>query len=225
MFFPELIRNIGPDDKVLEIGPGGLPHPRADVFLELSFNNSLDETMQRGYAEKPKLDKPIVYYDGRMFPFSDREFDYVICSHVIEHVEDLESFMSELFRVSPKGYIEYPTVYYEYLYNFSVHINLLKKHDSCLYYLKKTDTTLREFVPVQRLFYRSLEQEYYSLVNSLRRFMFEGFEWMAPFEIRRADSINNLTWETLNIPKHQPAVKKRGLLHSLKRLYSGAKGK
>ena len=42
-------------------------------------------------------------------PFEDGEFDFVIASHVIEHVNDFEFFIKELERISSKGYIELPT--------------------------------------------------------------------------------------------------------------------
>ena len=219
MFFPERITQIAENDRVLEIGPGGLPHPRSDVFLELEYSDASMEEMQRGFAKKPEYTKPVYYYDGKVFPFSDKEFDYVICSHVLEHVDDLESFISELFRVSSKGYIEYPTMYYEYLYNFSVHTNLLKFHVGNLLYIKKLDTHLEEFTPVQSLFSHSLNQEYFSLVNSLKDYMFEGFEWSSPFTVRRSTTLNDLTWETIKIPKYLPITarveKKRGILNKL----------
>ena len=40
---------------------------------------------------------------------NDNEFDFVIASHVIEHIEDFEFFLKELERISKKGYIELPT--------------------------------------------------------------------------------------------------------------------
>lgn len=220
MFFPERITKIAPNDRVLEIGPGGLPHPRSDVFLELEYDDSITEEMQRGFANKPEYNKPVHYYNGIRFPFSDKEFDYVICSHVLEHVEDIDVFISELFRISSKGYLEYPTIYYEYLYNFPVHINILKKRDNELLYIKKQNTHLFEFVSVQKLFYHSLEQEYFSLVNSLQPYMFEGFEWLAPFEVRKAGAISELTWETLHIPKYSQPTKKPSILRKLKNIIS-----
>ena len=39
MFFPDKIKRIRKTDRVLEIGPGGSPHPRADVLLELRFDD------------------------------------------------------------------------------------------------------------------------------------------------------------------------------------------
>ena len=83
MFFPDRIKNILPTYRVLEIGPGANPHPRADVFLEKEFTQE-EAYIQSGF-EKPKIsNKPIHYYKQLPIPFKDKEFDYVICSHVIE---------------------------------------------------------------------------------------------------------------------------------------------
>ncbi|MBL0358841.1 MAG: methyltransferase domain-containing protein [Chitinophagaceae bacterium] len=65
-----------------------------------------------------KTDKPVVTYDSEVFPFADKEFDYVVCSHVLEHVDNVDQFLSEVQRVGKRGYLEFPTVYYDYLYNF-----------------------------------------------------------------------------------------------------------
>ena len=59
-----------------------------------------------------------VYYPTKKFikltekklPFKDKEFDFVIASHVMEHVDNIEFFISELERVSKQGYIELPTM-------------------------------------------------------------------------------------------------------------------
>ena len=54
-------------------------------------------------------DKNFVKLENKHLPFKDKEFDFVIASHVLEHVEDLGFFITELERVSKKGYIELPT--------------------------------------------------------------------------------------------------------------------
>jgi|TARA_B110000259_G_C13922057_1_gene365218 ubiquinone/menaquinone biosynthesis C-methylase UbiE len=53
--------------------------------------------------------KKFVKLNEKKLPFKDQEFDFVIASHVMEHVEDIEYFIKELERVSKKGYIELPT--------------------------------------------------------------------------------------------------------------------
>ena len=55
------------------------------------------------------VDKNFVRLTDKQLPFKDDQFDFVIASHVIEHVDDLKFFISELERVSKKGYIELPT--------------------------------------------------------------------------------------------------------------------
>lgn len=45
----------------------------------------------------------------KKLPFNDKEFDYIICAHVIEHVNDPIFFKKEIERVGKSGYIELPT--------------------------------------------------------------------------------------------------------------------
>ena len=42
---------------------------------------------------------------NKKLPFKDKEFDYVILSHVLEHVPNLLEFKSELTRIGKSGYI------------------------------------------------------------------------------------------------------------------------
>jgi len=181
MFFANKITAIKPDDRVLEIGPGSNPHPRADIFLERRFSDEV-AMQQRGGTKNLETTKEVVYYDGGAFPFSDKQFDYVICSHVIEHVEDVESF-----------YLEYPTIYYEYLYNFSVHLQLIHFAEGELRYMPKSASGLNAFLPVQALFYRSLELGYADLIENMKDQMFQGFEWQEPFAVRKVASLAELT--------------------------------
>jgi SAM-dependent methyltransferase len=54
-------------------------------------------------------DKKFIRITEKKLPFKDNEFDFVITSHVIEHVEDFEFFIHEIERISKQGYIELPT--------------------------------------------------------------------------------------------------------------------
>lgn len=127
MFFPERITSIKSSHRVLEIGPGSTPHPRADVLLEKRYSSTSEYYAQCGNEGSKEFDQRFVFYDGRKFPFNDHEFDYVICSHVLEHISDIEYFLSEVFRVSKAGYFEYPLIYYDYIYDIAEHITFLKK--------------------------------------------------------------------------------------------------
>jgi len=207
MFFPEKITSIRTRDKVLEIGPGSSPHPRSNAFLELDFAADRDRISQRGGVlnEADFGNRTIYRYDGKKFPFADNQFDYVICSHVLEHVTDPASFMNEVFRVGAgRGYLEYPLITYEYLYNFDVHLHFVKFdfEQKVLRYLPKRDTAFPEFAAVNSLFYKTLEYGWDDLCAANKRLFFEGFEFDQPFAVEQASELGKLLpSQSLIVPK------------------------
>jgi hypothetical protein len=200
MFFSDKIISIHSSDKVLEIGPGSSPHERSDVLLEKKFSEA-EALAQFGHNGKLMTSKKVVYYDGARFPFSDKEFNYVICSHVLEHVENVDLFLSEVFRVASKGYFEYPLIYYEYLYNFDVHVNFLKFNNGVLHYMKKSESSLDNFRPIQHFFKESLNQGHERLIVDLLPLLMEGFEWSKPFKTLNTHSISDLIHKKFSISK------------------------
>lgn len=197
MFYSNKIASIQPQDKVLEIGPGSTPHRRANAFLELRFGSELDRVSQRGGVIKNGdfSGRPVHYYDGGQFPFEDGQFDYVICSHVIEHVDNPADFLQEVFRVSTgRGYLEYPMITYEYLYNFSVHLHFIKfdAEKQVLRYLPKHDTSMAHFSPVSALLNKTLENGWDELCAANHKLFFEGFEYHQPFAIEKSADIEVL---------------------------------
>lgn len=197
MFFPAKITLIRPEDKVLEIGPGGTPHFRSNAFLELKFDSNMERLLQRGnVTQEPRFgNRPVHYYDGGRFPFKDGEFDYVICSHVIEHVADPVSFLAEVFRVGRgRGYLEYPLITYEYLYDFDVHLHFVKFdfEERILRYLPKRDTVFPEFSAVCTLFNKTLQQGWDDLCAANKKLFFEGVEFSQPFAINKTSKLEKL---------------------------------
>lgn len=192
MFYPEKICNIKYTDRVLEIGPGATPHARSDEFLELIFENEADRIAQSGHIGILKSEKPIHYYDGGKFPFDDNSFDYIICSHVLEHVTDVDFFLKELTRVAKKGYLEFPTLYYDYLYNIPEHLQLLNVIDGCIYYLRKSDTPLSEFDILHVFFQNTLAKGHHDLLNDNQDVFFKGFEWDSEIKYINAGGIREL---------------------------------
>ena len=86
-----------PEWKIIDIGCGYRAHPNASVIADV-----------QDFSIYYKVRK-FVKINGKKLPFKDKEFDFVIASHVIEHVNDFEFFIKELERVSSKGYIELPS--------------------------------------------------------------------------------------------------------------------
>ena len=83
--------------KILDIGCGYRAHNKASTIADIKdFSN---------YYK----DKKFVQIKEKKLPFKDNEFDFVIASHVIEHIIDFEFFIREIERISSKGYIELPT--------------------------------------------------------------------------------------------------------------------
>lgn len=57
-----------------------------------------------------------VHADGEHLPFKNKEFDYVICNQVLEHVDNPQLFIQEICRVGKRGYIETPSLIGEFLF-------------------------------------------------------------------------------------------------------------
>jgi SAM-dependent methyltransferase len=218
MFFPERIKSIKAGDRVLEIGPGATPHPRSDVLLEKSYESECEYLRQCGGLSVSDIDNRIVFYDGGRFPFQDNEFDYVICSHVIEHIDDVEQFCEEMFRVARTGYIEYPLFYYEYVFDIPEHVNVLMKKEGALVYSKKIDVMPEQLKAVQKFWFNALTAGYTDTVSQLVPYLMEGFEWGEPFVVRKAKNIAELCREDSNIPMRllQPKTFFRRLLERFK---------
>ena len=85
------------DWKILDIGCGYRANNYASVIADVKDLSDFYKN------------KEFIKIKDKTLPFKDKEFDFVIASHVIEHVEDLDFFIKELERISSKGYIELPS--------------------------------------------------------------------------------------------------------------------
>jgi len=67
-----------------------------------------------GIDSNPRTNADVIHDLGVLpYPFPDNDFDLIICRHVIEHVPDVMSFVSELHRISkPAGLIKIVTPHY-----------------------------------------------------------------------------------------------------------------
>ena len=81
-------------EKILEIGPGKVPFKLATDFI------GSNETI-KSYIE--------IDIDKQVFPYPDTHFDFIYCRHVVEDIQNPDFALSEMLRISKRGYIETPS--------------------------------------------------------------------------------------------------------------------
>jgi len=57
-----------------------------------------------GMDSNPKAHADVIHDLGNIpYPFGDDEFDEIVCRHVAEHVPDVMSFITEIYRITKSG--------------------------------------------------------------------------------------------------------------------------
>ncbi|KKO18102.1 MAG: methyltransferase domain-containing protein [Candidatus Brocadia sp.] len=111
--FKHINFDIHQGEKVLDIGSGQDPFPLATHLADLY----LGDTTHR--FRPLKIDnRPFIVCNIGAMPFADKAFDFLYCSHVLEHTEDPARACDELMRIGKRGYIETPTKTSDILFNF-----------------------------------------------------------------------------------------------------------
>src|SRR5690606_8311489 len=110
---------LGPNDRVLDIGGWYQPFNRADVVVDLLPYETRGTGGHRGTGEERFTAATWIQHDvcsRQPLPFRDREFDFVTCAHVLEDIRDPVWLCAELMRVARRGYIETPSRLVEQTY-------------------------------------------------------------------------------------------------------------
>lgn len=95
--------------KILDIGPG--PYPLAQATHYIDSDSAVIRNLQDGKEftcadiEKDSL---------KQIP--DKFFDYVFCSHVLEHLEDPVAAIHKISRIGKRGTIVVPSAFKEFLF-------------------------------------------------------------------------------------------------------------
>ncbi len=101
-------------EKILDIGSGANPFPYATHLADLYEG----ETTHR--AESIVIDKrPFQVCNIENLPYKEKEFDFIYCSHILEHVTSPSKACEEIMRVGRRGYIETPTRMSDIMMNFT----------------------------------------------------------------------------------------------------------
>ena len=146
-------------------------------------------------------DKKFIRLTEKKLPFKDKEFDFVVASHVMEHVEDVDFFIKELERISKKGYIELPTML----------------EDNLVFENKKDHLWHMDFDDVENKLLISKKVQYFEpvlTVSTIKKLN----------EVFRTSLVLELIWEdTINYIINQSArdtFKKISVLNLLKKYFS-----
>ena len=115
-----ILADVGPGP-VLEVGCG-----RGYLAGKLCAAGSMVTATDIVVADTVALRYPdVTFVHGNVgaLPFSDRSFDTVVCTHTLEHVQDLQATVSELRRVARRQLIIVVPRQRPYKYTFSLHVH------------------------------------------------------------------------------------------------------
>lgn len=107
-YFVALNKYMHEGDKVLDVG-FGLGYGLNTLAIKASAVSGVDVDQKAfDYCQgtvvgrNPKL-VGLKVYDGHHLPFENEQFDVLTCVDVLEHVEDYDTFVQEMLRVTRKG--------------------------------------------------------------------------------------------------------------------------
>lgn len=167
---------------VLEIGGGNFPHPRANTVVD----KFVDSNYHRSGNIKVYPHQKFIIADGENLPFDDHSFDYIICCHVLEHVDNPVSFLKEQMRVASMGYLETPSIIGECLMPKESHKWLIQEIDGKIIMYEKEKIGFHSFqdlsyvfldyLPRKSMGYKIMQQTHNSLTNMV-------YEWNETIEV------------------------------------------
>lgn len=114
----KLLLQLNPSDVVLDVGGWACPFNRAQWVLDAepfetrgfyrTFGGPPSQGGDREWFSKDTWVRRDICA-REPWPFADKQFDFVVCSHTLEDVRDPLWVCSELMRVGKRGYIETPS--------------------------------------------------------------------------------------------------------------------
>lgn len=138
--------------RFLNLGSGNRPRPVAEGWINLDIDETCNPDIVRS------LDKGL--------PFADNSVDGVYTSHVIEHVEDVFFFMSEIWRVcKPDTHIEIIAPNHAHL--FSIYPNHKRFIRPQYFEMWTPLETWRDYLPVMNNQVETMGAEFISLHESI----------------------------------------------------------
>lgn len=118
-----ILSNLPPTAKVLDIGASISPYKRADAVIDIVPFSEINWSQAKGPGEIRLREENYTEHDickAEPWPFGDKEFDYSICSHVLEDIRDPIWVCKEMIRTSKAGYVEIPSKKYETTFGLEI---------------------------------------------------------------------------------------------------------
>ncbi|HEX6903875.1 MAG TPA: methyltransferase domain-containing protein [Thermoanaerobaculia bacterium] len=118
----KLLDRLAPTDLVLDVGGWACPFNRAQWILDAQpydsrgFYRTFGGPPSQGGDREWFTRETWVQHDicsSDPWPFTDKQFDFAICSHTLEDLRDPLRVCRELNRVAKAGYIEVPSRLHE----------------------------------------------------------------------------------------------------------------
>ena len=173
--------HIKKTDRVLEVGGGHNPHPRSNTVVD----KFIDTNYHRSGNIKVLKHQTFMQADGENLPFKDKEFDYVICCQVLEHVENPEKFLAEQFRVAKRGFMETPSLLGEYLFPRESHKWIIHEMNGITYLVDKKKINfiygydmgelIQDYLPRHSIGFKILEKTHPNMITN-------RVEWEGDFQ-------------------------------------------
>lgn len=167
-----LCASIPDGAKVLEIGPGLAPFPRAQVFVDIKDFGTGLKTVNCDVNTEP-------------LPFETGEFDFIYARHVLEDMWNPFNLLREAGRVAKAGYFETPSPLCEFARGvdggsppwrgYHHHTWLIWPTHNTLYFLQKWPLIEHVTMP------QAQEQQYLQMLRGGDDMWNTRFHWNGPF--------------------------------------------
>lgn len=201
-----IINKLKSSDKVLDIGAWERPFNRANWVLDVmpyetrKKHNSFPLKMSEYFSKRTWKRYDI----SNKLPFKDKEFDFVICGHVLEDIKDPVNLCNEIMRIGKAGYFEFPNRAYETQTSVDPYVNSQKYIGYCHH---------RWFIQINRNSLYFVPKNYaHNAVSVIRcnkiHKQFDGFFWHDRFLAKEFffSSFEEIIKEALEYKAHNDSV-------------------
>ncbi|HUS09851.1 MAG TPA: methyltransferase domain-containing protein [Pyrinomonadaceae bacterium] len=197
---------ISSDALVVDVGCGHMPSMRANILADKFLIDDAERQQPLAIDERP-----FIVCDALHLPFHDNSIDYIICSHLAEHVDEPEALFAELSRVARAGYVECPGRVREILHGWEFHRWYVEVRGDQLVFEEKPrklhDVELHEWF--SRQFENDRDFEAFFVDHMERLGLVTAYDWVGHIKcvIRR---LPGSSWErtSASLEQNGPLTKK-----------------